>query len=879
MSAPVTLDTCAQEPIHIPGSIQPHGIMFACRNERVVAVSENVAQLGVAASAVVGTPIAQHFAPESAAALLTAFTQPDRLPEINPLQVMSASGTPFDAVLHVSSSGEHIIEIERRPTAELRPLGFDPRLRAATIRLQRATSLPELYRLAAIEVRAATGFDRVMVYRFDHEWNGEVVAEAKREDLEPFFGLHYPASDIPEQARRLYTINWLRFIPDIAYQPVPVVPAQPAPLDMSFSILRSVSPIHVEYLRNMGVGASMSVSLIIDGVLVGLIACHHYSGPHLIPYQTRDMCDYLGRSLSWNIGVLERARRDERLRASAVRETSLVRAINETNDFLDGLASPALLQLAEADGVVVRMSDGARHIGSCPPEDVVTRLVEWLQSRQHDVFATSNATVDVPVALEQHPGVLAVAMSRELGEYVIWFRVSSDQTVDWAGDPRKIVVHQPAGAPPRLSPRGSFALWRETIKGKSQRWDDITIDAASNLRRTILSGVRVRATELRAYNDRLLDADRAKDDFIATVSHELRTPLNAILGWAQLLASAPPSPERVRQGLEVIDRNARAQTRIVEDLLDISRMTSGKLSLELETVDFHEIVTDSLDTIAVAAASKSLTIKPVLDGSALVLGDPSRLRQVVVNLLTNAVKFTPKGGSITVSLRKLNSDIELVVRDTGQGISAEFLPLVFDVFRQSDSGQNRRSAGLGLGLAIARKLVDLHGGRISAESDGVGTGAIFRIRLPLTTVRLDSTPPEGFAALSKPLSGFDVLVVEDEDDSRELLCVLLSEAGARCTSLANAAEALVATMQRRYTVIVSDVGMPGQDGHALIRAMRSRPPEQNGDVPAIALTAYTRGTDRTAALDAGFDAHLGKPVSSAELVSVVRSVVARAQRR
>ena len=876
----VTLDTCADEPIHIPGAIQPHGVLFSCQGPTLVVtqVSANVEHVfGVAVGAIVGASLGTLF-DAGAGVIAAAFAQPERLREINPLRV-EVAGRAFDAVLHVAPQGQRIIELEEATEAPL--VGFDPRLRGSSIRLQGAHSIAGLCELAAHEVREITGFDRVMVYRFDAEWNGEVVAEAKREDLEPFLGQHYPASDIPAQARRLYTVNWLRFIGDAGYAPVPVLPDLRPALDLSFSILRSVSPIHIEYLKNMGVTASMSVSLVSEGKLIGLIACHHYSGPRLISFQLRDTSEYLGRALSWNLKTLEDRDRAERAMLYAERETHLVRSITSSRDFLDGVATPALLEIVDATGAVVVVPEGIRRLGTCPPQAQIEALIDWLVAHEHDVFATDHAIAQTEIELGDHAaGVLAVAISRTVREYILWFRPSTERTIDWAGDPNKVTVTTDAGAP-RLSPRGSFALWRETVKGRSAPWDELAITAASNLRTTLLSGVRVRTAELRDYNQRLLEADRAKDDFIATVSHELRTPLNAITGWAQMLADpAGQSPERLRRGLEVISRNAAAQTQIVEDLLDVSRMVSGKLSLDLTSFNLHDLVVDVLASGEVAIAAKELKLKRTLDPVAsIVLGDSVRLRQVVANLLNNAIKFTPKGGTIGVTLRRVDSDVELAVRDSGQGIAPEFLPLVFDVFRQADSGFNRRAAGLGLGLAISKKLVELHGGRISAHSDGLGKGALFCVRIPLASAQLkNSTPPQGGPALTGALAGIRILVVEDERDSRELLGSILDDAGAAVTLVESGAAALETLARDPHTILISDLGMPDLDGLAMIRELRTRPPEQGGSLPAIALTAYTRSADRSAALDAGFDAHLGKPVDSRELIAVVGRLVKRARR-
>ena len=881
-AVPVTLDTCASEPIHIPGAIQPHGALLACRTEqlRVAHVSANIeAWLGAPPDAVLGRSLLELVDAASAARLRSAW-HAERLRELSPMRVLGRDGAAFDAVLHRPEPGLLVVELERAEAPEgATYLGFEESLRTSILRLQGAGDIAGLCRVAADEVRRITGFDRVMVYRFDAEWNGEVVSESRRADLEPFLGLHYPAADIPAQARRLYTVNWLRFIADVGYRRVPIVPVQDpatgAPLDLSHAALRSVSPIHIEYLRNMGVTASMSVSLVIDGALAGLIACHHYGGPRLIPYRTRDTAEFLGQALSWQLRVLEVAHEAERSRATTACETDVVRSAVTNPDLLDGLSTPAMVHLTGASGVAVVLQEGIRRVGECPGHRTLIRLVDWLAERGADTFVSDNLGVDVPtVEDDRFAGLLAVALSLPLKEYILWFRAPTERVVDWAGDPRKSVQLGAGAAPARLSPRGSFALWRETVRGRAAPWRRWEIDAASSLRKSLLGGVRVRVAQLREVNQRLLDADRAKDDFISTVSHELRTPLNAILGWSHLLQSGA-AREKVQHGLEVIERNARAQAQLVDDLLDVSRMVGGKLSLDVGSVDLVALVTGVIDSFEVAATAKQLRIKRILDPSAAsVLGDGARLRQVASNLIGNAIKFTPRGGSITVVLRRAESDVELTVTDTGEGIAEELLPLVFDLFRQGDAGMNRRSRGLGIGLAIARKLTEMHGGRITVESPGAGQGASFRVRIPMAPVLPREVAADRSVAPSAGmLAGVRVLVVEDEADARELVVQLLAGSGAEVTEAADAAMALAQLEQRAFDVMVSDVGMPGRDGFQLIREIRSRGGKPR--LPAIALTAYSRAYDRMGALQAGFDAHVPKPVDAAELITVIASAVGR----
>ena len=885
----VTLDTCAQEPIHIPGSVQSHGVLIACRGDDPVVsqVSANVAvHLRVTPESLLGKPLSGVLAAADTARIADA-AQSNRLLEINPLRVTGCNGAQFDAVLHRPADDREllIVELEPREAHDESGAMFDPRLRTSVLRLQAARDVASVCNVAADEIRAITGFDRVMVYRFDPQWNGEVVAESRREDLEPFLGLHYPASDIPEQARLLYAINWLRFIGDVAYVPSPLVPvldpATAMPLDLSHAILRSVSPIHIEYLRNMGVTASMSISLLRDGKLAGLIACHHYSGPRSIPYRTRDTAEHLGQSLSWQLDVIETADRAEKALRIKQIESSVVASILAYDDVASGLRTRSLMALTESSGAAVVVDNDVHAIGTTPSRSIIDECVAWLRSQGHDLFATDALADHLPRATawsDTAAGMIAVAISRDLGEYVLWFRPSHERTVDWAGDPRKAVIRDGKdGKPPRLSPRGSFELWRETVKGRAMPWDPLHVQAASSLRLVLLGGVRKRAAELRVLNKRLVDTDRAKDTFIATISHELRTPLNAITGWTHLLQSGALGADKWPQAFEVIARNARAQTQIVEDLLDVSRITSGKMTLDIETVDLVELVQGVIEASALSVEAKGLRIKRVLDSNASpVLGDPARLRQVVSNLITNAIKFTPKGGSITIALTRLRSDVQLTVSDTGQGIAADFLPKLFEPFWQSDPEMNRRSQGLGLGLAIVRKLVELHGGRVEASSEGEGRGATFRVQLPLAPVAAVSTERRAESTIDCPqeLDGVSVLVVEDEGDARELLQLVLSQCGANVHAVADAASALVRLREGRFDLIISDIGLPGTDGLALIREFRES--EANGHrTPAIALTAYTRAVDRTRALQAGFNAHVPKPVDANELVTVAASVVGR----
>ena len=395
-------------------------------------------------------------------------------------------------------------------------------------------------------------------------------------------------------------------------------------------------------------------------------------------------------------------------------------------------------------------------------------------------------------------------------------------------------------------------------------------------------------------------ADRIKDEFLATVSHELRTPLTAILGWAAMLNLGPLEEETARGALEVIERNARSQAQIIDDILDVSRIINGKLRIDSRPVVLASVVQAAVETLRPAAAAKGITLTAALaQTDRLVIGDPDRLQQIIWNLVSNAIKFTPQGGRVEVRLEGAGSHLEVRVSDSGVGIDERFLPHVFERFRQADSSTTRAHGGLGLGLAIARHLAELHGGTVSAESDGVGRGASFVVRLPQANgrdeatrppaageSRADSAPPAaaraggaGDSPAGEPdLTGVRVLVVEDEPDTLEILRVALGQYGAQVRTASSSACALEAFSEWQPDVLVSDLGMPGEDGFTLIREVRSLAPERGGAVPAAALTAYVREEDRLRTLEAGYQAHVPKPIEPTALASVVAGLARRAPR-
>lgn len=378
-------------------------------------------------------------------------------------------------------------------------------------------------------------------------------------------------------------------------------------------------------------------------------------------------------------------------------------------------------------------------------------------------------------------------------------------------------------------------------------------------------------------------ASRLKDEFLSTLSHELRTPLSAILGWSQILAGPDVSPEELKEGLEVIERNARTQSRLIDDLQDVGRMISGRIRLDVQRVELEKVIDAAIDSVRLSAETKAIRIERQIDREVgTISGDPTRLQQVTWNLLSNAIKFTPRGGWVRVTVQRVSSHLEICVEDSGQGIKAELLPEVFDRFRQADISTRRRTGGLGIGLSLVRHLVELHGGAVRAHSAGENQGACFTVTLPVIAVydapagerRHPDAPLAAPSEMEMPqLVGTVVLVVDDEPDARELLRRVFERCQAKVLLAGGAREAVELLQQQRPHVIVSDIGMPGLDGYDMIKLIRSLPPTAGGQTPAIALTAFARSEDRSRAMLAGFQHHIKKPVETPELIASVASLL------
>ncbi|VVP36745.1 Phytochrome-like protein cph1 [Pseudomonas fluorescens] len=730
------LANCADEPIRFPGAIQPHGLLLTLNEPalEIVQVSANVAALlDREPLGLIGQPLAQLIGDAEAAQVREALLQP-ALSDTPPLH-FRLNGTAFDGLLH-RHQGVLILELE------IHVENFQPRnvagnqthLGRMLQRLHAATSLQALYDISVKEIQAMTGYDRVLIYRFEEEGHGQVIAEASDPSMEVFNGLFFPASDIPEQARELYRTNWLRIIPNADYQPVPLLPKlrpdTDTPLDLSFATLRSVSPIHCQYMKNMGVLSSMSISLLKGDKLWGLISCGNRQPLH-VPHELRAACQTIGQVLSLQISAME-ALEISRQREAKVEALALLNQamIDSPQNVFDGLANQpqVLMALNNAGGIAIIEDNQLHRYGNCPEPAQIRALHKWLQDSGEPVFASHNLASVYPPAAEYQQvasGVLAMSLPKPVDNGVLWFRPEVKENINWSGDPRKPLDLENSDAGLRLRPRTSFEIWKVEMAGISTKWSHGDLFAANDLRRSALEN------DLARQVCREQEAVRARDELVAVVSHDLRNPMTVISMLCGMLQKAfssdgPHTSRRISTAIDTMQQAAGRMNTLLEDLLDTSKIDAGRYSITPQKLDVGQMFEEAQALLAPLALDKDISISFAADPDLRIHADPERLFQVLSNLVGNAIKFTPRLGTVGVHAKSVGDEIVFTVRDSGEGIPKEHLPHVFDRYWTVKEGNPN---GTGLGLYITQGIVEAHGGRIVAESEP-GQGSEFRFTVP-----------------------------------------------------------------------------------------------------------------------------------------------------
>ncbi|MBW4558488.1 MAG: GAF domain-containing protein [Trichormus sp. ATA11-4-KO1] len=727
-------------PIHIPGSIQPHGVLLALNNQlEILQVSSNTQEyLGKEPEDLLGQPLNCLLDARQVAIIKQCLGKKIGSAKTFKVSILTSSGERyFDGIVHRTTEAV-ILELEpNNSESELSFLGFQALAGEAIAKMQEASSLAECLHLVAGKIRNITEADRVLVYQFDKQGSGSVIAEVKREDLSPYLGLHYPNTDIPAQARELYRRCFLRFIPDLNARLVPLIPRDnpitQQPLDLSYSLLRSFDSCCVEYHQNMGVTSLLVISLIREQQLWGLISCHHQT-PKYLPYEVQKMCEFLGQIASSELAhKISHSEWDYKVKLKAL-QSEFLESISQADNFIDALIKPEirLLDLVSASGAAVCLDHEITLVGTTPDIDQVRTLIEWADSQVNDnLFSTDSLPKLYPEAAafkDTASGLLLLRISKIRRYYILWFRPEVIQTVNWAGNPNDSIKVEADGSV-TLCPRTSFAQWQETVRLTSLPWQTCELDSALALRNAIVGIVLSKADELAKINWELERSNKELASFAYAASHDLKEPLRGIYNFSTVLLE-DYSQILDDDGIEclqtVVSLSVRMET-LINSLLRLSQL--GQAQLRLQMNDLNELLNQVIEVFGASRQDFQLVNIRISRPLPIIQCDRVLVNEVFSNLIGNAFKYNDKAEP-WVEIGYLNADehpLVFYVRDNGIGIPEHHLETIFRLFKRLHS-QEKYGGGAGAGLAIVKKIVELHDGRIWVEST-VGVGSTFYFTL------------------------------------------------------------------------------------------------------------------------------------------------------
>jgi len=733
----VDLSNCDRELIQYSGAIQPHGVLLVLHEPelRIVQASAN-------AAAVFDLSMA-NLLTSNAEALLGAqntdqlrkrlgSTKLDGSPvhllrfDVGGKQRFHVFGHRIDGVL--------ILELEMAGNAAVETLDLFSELRMAISRLQATASLDEFMNLAVDQIREFTGFDRVMAYRFLEDGSGDVTAESLKPGLQPYLGLRYPASDIPQPARRLFSLTWVRHLPDVSYEPIPIVPATNpvtnGPLDLSYAFTRSVSEMYTVYLKNMGVQATLVITLLKKGELWGLISCMNHERPVHVQYETRMACEFLGHMIS----LLMDSKEDignyrYKLKLAAAWDQVSEYMAREKN-FQDGLTNhePTILTNMDAGGAAVIVKGDVRLLGTTPTAEQIRSLAAWAATQSETIFSTDRLAALYPPAeafQQAAAGVMGIRLARNNADMILWFRPELPQTVSWAGNPEKPVEVSFEGDSVRLTPRRSFELWKQSVSGRSASWESWELEAAGDLRRNIVEVVLQRAEEVSLLNRQLEQSNIELDSFAYMAAHDLKEPLRGINSFSGLLrADSAQLDAKSKKHLETIQTLTQRMDALIDSLLQYSKV--GRIELQLVPVDLNTILDRVVQTTKARLDEGNVALR-IPRPFPMASCDAQFVEEVLQNLITNAVKYNDKPERwIEIGYQEQNP-VTYFVRDNGIGIDPQHAEQVFQIFRRLHA-RHQFGGGSGAGLTIARRMIQRHGGRIWFDSTP-GEGSTFYFTL------------------------------------------------------------------------------------------------------------------------------------------------------
>lgn len=730
------LTNCDREPIHIPGKVQSHGFLLAVDSKAIIHyASENISSyLTVEAKSLLGKNVAEIDSllqkdedPGFINQMLQLGRHVKSFETINPVG-LDINGNSFNLIIS-QTGNSYLLEFE--PNSSDSEFDIQKTIGRSVSEMLTGKQLKQLLDNAALQIKNLIGYDRIMIYKFLEDGHGEVVAEVKEDHLEPFIGLHYPASDIPKQARELYKINLTRIITDVNTEASPILTLatqeQAEPLDLTHSALRAVSPIHIQYLKNMGVASSFSISLLYRDELWGLIACHNYT-PRFINYKTREASKLIGQIIS---SALE-YKQDEEYSIkyadykSAYDTLSLILRNGGNVSYAISGHTTNILHVADATGAAIVFEDKITTLGTTPDHEQLQALVNWLKNNMEDRIYYTHRLPEVYHPAQAYSniasGLLACTLSKELGEHIIWFKPEQIATINWAGNPDKPVEMTNDGVM-NLSPRRSFDIWSQTVKHTSSRWTQEEITNILKLREEVVFAINRQANEIRTLNEKLKHAYEELDTFSFTVSHDLRTPLSTIKNYSELLLESNTSlDDDARRILKKVIGGADKLNYLIKEVLNYSRV--GRAEMEFVEIQMANLIEDIKNDLVVAFNTHNLVFE--LGETPAIYGDQTMITQVFTNLLNNAIKYSslstpPK---VKVEGRETSSEIIYSITDNGVGIDLNYYDRIFDLFKRMDNV--RKYEGTGVGLAIVKRIIDKHNARIWVESE-LGVGTIFYI--------------------------------------------------------------------------------------------------------------------------------------------------------
>lgn len=878
----LNFERCEDEAIHVPESIQGYGYLFGLNEDNftIEIISDNVKNL-INKDTLIGTSF-KNLLDESTVDLTflketyeRAKERVTRLPlqlKFDKLYLKNDKEVDFYVVLY-NSGNKCIIELEpaglfrvtytAKHYMKLYGMSIAPKF-------QEYTSLNQLAEKIVETIKDISGMDRVLLYRFNEDNSGTVIAESKKDHMDSYLNVNYPAKDIPAQARELYKKNWVRIVPNVDLENCTLLPdvkeSGRERLDMTQSILRSMSPIHIQYIKNQGLKASMSMSLITHGELWGIVSCHNEK-PKYVPQNVRLECENLSQLFSWHLYAKEeefyiqkQINTDKTINAllQNVEKQSIIQIFKKNEE--------KVLSLLNADGFIFYTRDESITLGITPEKGSIIELMKTLKFDTKQNFSTDELTRYVEKdKLNGITGMLLITLLEQYNYFTAWFRKEHVEIQKWIGSPDE--EDYKSDKKKRLSPRSSFQVNEVKIQGKSRDWEQRDFDIAERFNKVFMSYSLSTHENMRQNISELKIQDKYKDDFLATLAHELRNPLSPITTGIALLKNRLDENEKT-DTLTMMSRQVNHMTRMIDDLMEVSRVTRGKVKLEKEILSVQNIVKSAIQTGQNFIDLKNHQVNfHKSDKQFYVLGDRTRLLQIFVNLINNATKYTPNNGRIDISISQIESQVQIEIQDNGQGISSEHLESIFDMFVQMESSGQHSNSGLGIGLTLVQKLILLHKGSIKAESEGLGKGSKFIVRLPLDNgdELVEQSKIDSQSSESK--SKKTLLLVDDNLDLLFSYKMLLSKEGFEIIMASTGKDCINKFNHFKPDIALLDIGLPDMSGYDLSKELKNIEGSQN--TIFFSQSGWGNKEHVIKSKEYGFKKHFVKPVDMNQLIAAI----------